>query len=128
MKARVDFVNRHVAGCITHLFLYGSIEFHDCFLILPAGYIKCLQTSEHFVQETNNYSQSEHMATAGMWEKRWGLGRGTASCIVTLYSGLVSPYNIAVYASDSTYYPLNYFLQARVKLSISSKLYLDYNK
>lgn len=66
MKASVCFVNRSVARCIAHLFLYGRIGFHDCFLILPAGYIKRLQTSEHFVQETNNYSQSEHMATTAI--------------------------------------------------------------
>lgn len=71
-KQRVCFVNTSVAQCIAHLFLYGRIGFHDCFLILPAGYIKCLQTPEHFVQETNNYSQSEHMATTAIWEKRWG--------------------------------------------------------
>ena len=102
-KASVCFVNRSVSRRIAHLFLYGRIGFHDCFLILPAGYIKRLQTSEHFVQETNNYSQSEHMVTTAIWEKRWGLGGGTASCIITLYQGLVSPYSVAVYTSDSIF-------------------------
>lgn len=74
MRASVCIVNRSVARRVAHLFLYGRIVFHDCFLILPAGYIKRLRTSEHFAQETNNYSQSEHMATAAMWEKRWGSG------------------------------------------------------
>lgn len=55
-----------MAQHIAHLFLYGRIEFHDRFLILPAGYIKRLQTPEQFVQETNNYSQSEHMATTAI--------------------------------------------------------------
>lgn len=55
-----------MAQRIAHLFLYGRIGFHDCFLILPAGYIKRLQTPEQFVQETNNYSQSEHMATTAI--------------------------------------------------------------
>lgn len=66
MKTSVCSVNRRAACRIAPLFLYGRIGFHDCFLILPAGCIKCLQTSKHFVQEANNYSECERLATAAI--------------------------------------------------------------
>lgn len=64
MKASVCFLNKSVAQHIRSFVLYRRIGFHNCFLILPAGHIKRLQTSGHFVQEIKYYSQSEHMATA----------------------------------------------------------------
>lgn len=73
-----------MAQRITHLFLYGTIGFHDCFLILSAGYIKCLLPSEHFVKETNNYSESECVATAAISEKSWGLGAVMVTLLVTI--------------------------------------------